>query len=110
MHGKRTAVRPKPEAAARQYDSRLNSVAGVMFSVMTARLDVMMLGVAGMAMRGVGMVRGLLMIAGFIVLRGFAVMLRGMLVMLGGLVMMLDTLVLAHVSLPVWRLKSATIT
>ena len=76
-----------------------------MLGVVTARLMMMMLGMAGMAMRGMGMMRGLLMIAAFVMFCGLAMMLCGMLVMLGGLVMMLDTLVLAHVALPVWRLK-----
>jgi hypothetical protein len=62
-----------------------------MFGVVAARLVMMMLGMAGMAMRGMGMVHRLLMVVG--------------LVMLGGLVMMLDALVSAHVSLPVLRLK-----
>ena len=77
----------------------------VMLGVVTARLMMMMLGMAGMAMRGMGMMRGLLMIAAFVVLGGLTMMLRRMLVMLGGLVMMLDTLVLAHISLPVWQLR-----
>lgn len=76
-----------------------------MLGVVTARLVVMMLGMAGVAVRGMGVVRGLLMMAGLVVLGGLAMMLRGMLVMLGGLVMMMDALVLAHVSLPIWRLK-----
>jgi hypothetical protein len=71
----------------------------VMFGVVTARLGVMLLGVAGMAMRAVGVMRGLLVIAGFVVLGGFAVMLGGVLVMFGGLVMMLDG-VFAHVCAP----------
>jgi hypothetical protein len=40
--------------------------------------------------------RGLLVIAGFVMLGGFAVMLGGVLVMFGGLLMMFDG-VLAHV-------------
>jgi len=76
----------------------------VMFGVVTARLVMMMLGMAGMAMRGMRVMRGLFMMAGLVVLCGLAVMLCRMLVMLGGLVMMIDALVLAHVSLPVWRL------
>jgi hypothetical protein len=64
----------------------------------------MMLGMAGMAMRGMGMVGRLLVVARLMMFGGLAVMLRRMLVMLGGLVMMFDALVLAHVSLPVWRL------
>ena len=75
-----------------------------MLGVVAARLVMMMLGMAGMAMRGMGMVSRLLMVAGLVVFGGFAVMLRRMLVMLGGLMMVFDTLVCAHVSLPVWRL------
>ena len=67
-----------------------STITAVMLGVMAARLDVMMFGVAGMPVRGMGMVRRLLVIAGFMVLRGFAVMLGCVLVMLGGLVMMLD--------------------
>ena len=67
----------------------INAVA-VVRGVMTARLDVMMFGVAGMAMRAVGVVSRLFVIAGLVMLGGFPVMLGGMLVVLGGLVMMLD--------------------
>jgi hypothetical protein len=81
----------------------------VMLGVMAARLGMVFFGVAGVAVRAVGMMRGLLVIAGFVVLGGFAVMLGGVLVMFGGLVMMLDG-VLAHVSLPVRRLKSGEFT
>ena len=72
-----------------------------MLGVVTARLDMMMFGVAGMAVGGVGVMGRLLVIAGFVVLGGFAVMLGGVFVVFGGLVMMLD----AHVSLPGWRIK-----
>ena len=71
-----------------------------MLGVVTARLMMMFLGVAGMAMRGMGVVGGLLMVAGIMVLGGFAMMLGGMLVVLGGLVVMFDG-VLAHRALPV---------
>jgi hypothetical protein len=71
-----------------------------MGGVVTARLDVVMLGVAGVTMGGVGVVRRLLVIAGFVMFGGLAVMLGGMLVMLGGLVMMLDVGVFAHAALP----------
>jgi hypothetical protein len=75
-------------------------VLAVMGGVVTARLGVVMLGVAGMTVRGVGVVRRLLVIAGFVMLGGFAVMLRSVLVMLGGLLMMLDVGVFAHAALP----------
>ena len=75
-----------------------------MLGVMAARLDMMMFGVAGMPVRGMGVMGRLFVIAGLMMLGGFAMMLCRVLVMLGGLVMMLDALVLAHISLPVrWR-------
>jgi len=81
-------------------------VLAVMLGVMTAGLGMMLFGMAGMAVSGMGVVRGLLVIAGLVVLGGFAVMLGGVFVMLGGLVMVLD----AHVSLSrVGELKSASI-
>ena len=67
---------------------------------MTARLDVVVFSVAGMTVGGVGVVRCLFVIAGFVMLGGFAVMLGGVLVMFGSLVMVFDG-VLAHVALPV---------
>jgi hypothetical protein len=73
----------------------------VRFGVMTARLDVMLLGVAGMAVGGVRVMRGLLVIAGLMMLGGFAMMTGRMLVVFGGLGMMFHALVLAHISLPV---------
>ncbi len=77
----------------------------VMGGVVTARLGVVMFGVAGMTMRGMGVVRRLFVIAGLVMFRGFAMMLGGMLVMVGGLLMMLDVGVFlgvfAHVALPV---------
>ena len=77
----------------------------VMLGVVTARLVMMMLGMAGVTMRGMSMVGRLFVIAGLMVLGGFAVVLRGVFVMLGGLVMMLDALMCAHVLLPAVRLK-----
>jgi hypothetical protein len=47
----------------------------VLFGVVTAGLGMMLLGVAGMAVRAVGVVGGLLMVAGFMMPGGFAVML-----------------------------------
>jgi len=77
----------------------------VMRGVVTARLGVVMLGVAGMTVRGMGVVRRLFVIAGFVMPGGLAVMFCSMLVMLGGLVVMFDVGVflgvLAHVALPV---------
>ena len=74
----------------------------VMGGVVAARLGVVMFGVAGMAVRGMGVVRRLFVIAGFVMLGGFAVMFCSMLVMLGGLVVMLDVGVFAHVALPAY--------
>ncbi|MES5487114.1 hypothetical protein QMZ05_30545 [Bradyrhizobium sp. INPA03-11B] len=82
-------------------------VFAVMLGVMPARFGVVMLGMAGVAMGAVGVVRRLLVIALLVVLGGFAVMTRRVLVMLGCLVMMLNACVVAHDDLPVWRMKSA---
>jgi len=82
-------------------------VRAVMDGVMTAGLGMMLFGVAGMTVSAVGVVRRLFVIAGFMVLGGFAVMLGGMLVMLGGLVMvMLDACVVAHISSPGGNVKT----
>jgi hypothetical protein len=79
----------------------MNSVRAVMFRMVAARLNVMMLGVAGVTVRAMGMVRRLFMIARLVMLGGFAMMLRGMLVVLGGLMMMVfDACVVVHVSSP----------
>jgi hypothetical protein len=73
-----------------------------MLGVMAAGLGMMFLGVAGMPVGAVGVVRCLLVIAGLMVLGGLAVMLRRMLVMFGRLVMMvLGACVVSHISLPV---------
>ncbi len=72
----------------------------VMRGVVTARLDVMVFGMAGVAMGAVGVMGRLLVIAGFMMFRGFAVVLRRLLVMFGGLVMVLNACVVAHVFLP----------
>jgi hypothetical protein len=74
-----------------------------MLGVVTAGLDMMMFGMAGVTMGAVGMVRRLLVISGFMMLCSFAMVLRGVLVMFGGLVMMvLDACVFAHVCSPGW--------
>ena len=64
----------------------------VLFGVVTAGLGVMFFGVAGVAMRAVGVVSGLFVITGFM-------MLGGVLVMFGRLVVMVDCVV-AHVFSP----------
>jgi hypothetical protein len=82
-------------------------VRAVMDGVVTAGLGVMFFSVAGMTMGAVGVVRCLFVIAGFMVLGGFAMMLGGMLVMLGGLVMMVfDACVVAHIRSPGGNVKT----
>jgi hypothetical protein len=71
-----------------------------MLGVMTAGFGVMMFGMAGVAMRAVRMMSRLFVIAGFMMLGSFAMVLRGMLVMFGCLVVMLDACVVGHVSSP----------
>lgn len=72
-----------------------------MGGVVAARFDVVVFGVAGVAMRCMGVVRRLFVIAGFVMPGSFTMMLRSMFVMLGCLVVMLDVGVFAHVALPV---------
>ncbi len=67
----------------------------VMFDVGLGGFGGVMGGVLEMAVRGVGVVRGGFVIAGFVMLRGGAMMSRGVFMMLGGLVVMLGGL-LAH--------------
>jgi hypothetical protein len=81
-------------------------VLAVVLGVMPAGLGVVMLGMAGMAIGGVSVVRRLFMIAGLVVLGGFAVMAGRVLVMLGCLMVMINACVVAHSALPVWRMKS----
>jgi hypothetical protein len=78
----------------------------VVRGVMTACLDVMMFSVAGMTVGGVGVVRRLFVIAGFVVFGGFTVVLGSMLVMFGGLGVMLDVGVVTHRALPGYGSKS----
>ena len=82
----------------------------VVRGVMTARLDVVMFSVAGMTVGGVGVVRRLFVIAGFVVLGGFTVVLGSMLVMFGGLGVMLDVGVVTHRALPGYGSKSVWFT
>jgi hypothetical protein len=76
----------------------------VMFGVMTTRLGMVFFGVTGMAMGAMRMVRGLLVIAGLVVLGGLAVMFGGMLMMFGGFVMVFHC-VFAHRVSPGWVVK-----
>ena len=71
-----------------------------MFRVMAAGLGMMFLGMAGMPVGAMGVVRRLLVIAGLMVPGGFAVVLCCLLVVFGGLVMVLDACVVSHISLP----------
>jgi hypothetical protein len=83
-------------------------VLAVMLGVMTACLDVMMFGTAGVTVGAVGVVQRLLVIAGFMVLGGFTMVLGCVLVVLGSPVMMLDACVVAHVFSPGWHCENAT--
>ena len=67
-----------------------------MLGVMLARLAGVMRGVGGMAVRRMGVVRGLLVAVRLVVLRGFAMVLGRVLVMFGRSVVMLDDLVFGH--------------
>ena len=78
--------------------------------VMTAGLDMVMFGMAGVTVGGVGVMRSLFVIAGFMMPGGFAVVLRRVLVVLGGFVMVIDVGVVAHGSLPVRGSTSAWFT
>jgi hypothetical protein len=86
----------REENASKQRDL----VLAVMLGVMPAGLDMVMLGMAGVPVRAMGVVSRLFVIAGFVMLGGFAVMLRRVLVMFGSLVMVLDAFVVAHVCSP----------
>jgi hypothetical protein len=77
-------------------------VLAVMLGVMTACLDMVMFGMAGMTVGAVGVVRCLFVIAGLMMLGGFTMVLGCVLVMFGGLVMMVDACVVAHVFSPGW--------
>lgn len=73
----------------------------VVLGVVTAGLGMMLFGVAGMAVSGVGVVCRLLVIAGLMVLGGFAVMPGSVFVVFRRLVMMvLDACVVAHICSP----------
>ncbi|UFX43159.1 hypothetical protein HAP47_0028600 [Bradyrhizobium sp. 41S5] len=72
----------------------------VVLGVMPARLGVVMLGVAGVTVGAVRVMRRLVVVAGFVVLGGFAVMTRRVLVVLSCLVVMLNACVVAHEESP----------
>ena len=67
-----------------------------MLGVMTARLDMMVFGMAGVTVGAVSMMRCFFMIACLVMPGSFAVMLRRMLMVLGGHMVMLDACVVAH--------------
>jgi hypothetical protein len=75
-------------------------VFAVELSVMTTGFRMMFFGVAGMTVGAMRMMRRLLVIARFVMLGGFAMMLRSVLVMFGGFMMVLDACVIAHVCSP----------
>ena len=68
----------------------------VMLGVVLARLAGVMRGVRGMAVRRMGVVRGLLVGVGLVVLGRLAMMLGSMLVVLGRVGVMFDDLLLGH--------------
>ena len=63
---------------------------------MPARLMMMMVGMARMAVGAVDMMRGQLVIAGLIVLGSFAMVPGGLLVMFGGTLVMMDACMCGH--------------
>jgi hypothetical protein len=75
-------------------------VFAVVLGVVAAGFGMVFFSVAGMAVRAVRVMRGLLVIPGFVMLGSFAMMLRRMFVVLGRLVMMLDACVVAHICSP----------
>jgi hypothetical protein len=78
------------QAAAPTSDS------AVQLGMQLPRLVAMVLGVEVMRVRHVGMVRGLLVVAVVVGLRGFVVMLGRVFVVLGRLLVMLDLLCVGH--------------
>jgi hypothetical protein len=80
-------------------------VLAVMLGVMTAGLDMMMFGMAGMTVGTLGVVRRLLVIAGLMMPGGFAMVLGCVLVVFGRLVMMVNACVVAHVFSPGWPMS-----
>jgi hypothetical protein len=65
----------------------------VRLSVVPARLGMVMFGMAGVSVGDVGVMRRLLVIAGLVLLRRFAMVLGRLLVMLSGSLMVLSSLV-----------------
>jgi hypothetical protein len=77
-------------------------VFAVKLGVVPARFGMMLLGVAGMTVGAVRVMRRFLVIARFMMLGRFAMVLRCVLVMFGRLVVMLNARVAAHVFSPGW--------
>ena len=74
----------------------------VVLGVMTAGLGVVMLGMAGVTVRTMGMVSCLFVMTGLMVFGGLAMMLCSLLVMFSSLVMVVfHACVFAHASLPI---------
>lgn len=67
-----------------------------MLGVLLGRVRVMIGRVQRVAVRDLGMMRGLLVIAGLVMLGGFAMMLGGMLVVMRGVLVMFVNLMIAH--------------
>jgi hypothetical protein len=67
-----------------------------MFDVMAACLGVVMLRLHRMAVRGMRVVCGLLVVSCLVVLGGFAMMVSGLFVLFGGLVMVIGALMCRH--------------
>jgi len=87
--------RPLAGTAARysRGTSLLISMRAVRLSVVPARLGMVMFGMAGVSVGDVGVMRRLLVIAGLVLLRRFAMVLGRLLVMLSGSLMVLSSLV-----------------
>jgi hypothetical protein len=81
-------------------------VLAVMLGVMTARLDMVVLGMAGVPVRAMGVMGRLLMFAGLMMPGGFAVMFCRVLVMFGGLVVMLHACMIVHDKFSRFNMKS----
>jgi hypothetical protein len=75
-------------------------LSAVLFRVLFRRVFVMFGGVQGMAVGHLGVVRRLFVIAGFVVLRGLAMVLGCLLVVMRSLLMMLMDFVAIHWLLP----------
>jgi hypothetical protein len=76
----------------------------VVFGVLFRGVLVVLYGVQVMSVSYLGMMRGLFVVAGFVVLGGLTVVLGRMLVMMGGFLVMLVDIVTVHGSLPGYAL------